>query len=109
MRSGTLAGVTSGELLRQARLRAGLSQDELSQRVGIHRSQIARWERDAVQPTLETVRQLVRACGFDLPMRLVPYDDSGDDTLREALVLSPQERVARLLARLNTPAGKGAR
>jgi transcriptional regulator with XRE-family HTH domain len=96
--------VTSGELLRQARLRAGLSQDELSERVGVHRSQIARWERDAVQPSLETVRQLVRACGFDLPMRLVPYDDSGDDAVREALVLSPQERVARLLTRLNAPA-----
>lgn len=100
--------MTSGELLRQARLRARLSQDELSDRVGVHRSQIARWERDAVQPTLETVRQLVRACGFDLPMRLVPYDDSGDAAVREALVLSPQERVARLLARLNTPPQKRA-
>lgn len=101
--------MTSGELLRQARLRAGLSQDELSERVGVHRSQIARWERDAVQPSLETVRQLVRACGFDLPMRLVPYDDSGDDALREALVLSPQERVARLLTRLDIPAPRRAR
>jgi transcriptional regulator with XRE-family HTH domain len=101
--------VTSGELLRQARLRAGLSQDELSERVGVHRSQIARWERDAVQPSLETVRQLVRACGFDLPMRLVPYDDSGDDALREALVLSPQERVARLLTRLDIPAPRRGR
>lgn len=101
--------MTSGELLRQARLRAGLSQDELSERVGVHRSQIARWERDAVQPSLETVRQLVRACGFDLPMRLVPYDDSGDDDLRETLVLSPQDRVARLLTRLDTPAPSGGR
>jgi transcriptional regulator with XRE-family HTH domain len=106
---GYAASVTSGELLRQARLRAGLSQDELSERVGVHRSQIARWERDAVQPSLETIRQLVRACGFDLPMRLVPYDDSGDDALREALVLSPQERVARLLTRLEPPAPRQGR
>jgi transcriptional regulator with XRE-family HTH domain len=101
--------MTSGELIRQARLRAGLSQDDLGERVGTHRSQVARWERDAVQPSLETVRELVRACGFDLPMRLVPYDPSGDDeAVKQTLVLTPQDRVARMLARLSTQPGSSA-
>ena len=51
--------VTSGTLIRQARMRAGLSQVQLSERSGKDRAQIARWERDVVQPSLETLRELL--------------------------------------------------
>ena len=61
-------------MIREARLRAGLSQGELSERSGKDRAQIARWERDVVQPSFETLRDLVRACGFDLEFALVPYE-----------------------------------
>ncbi len=60
--------MTTGTLIRQARMRAGLSQVELSARSGKDRAQIARWERDVVVPSLETLRQLLRACGFDLEL-----------------------------------------
>ena len=58
--------MTSGTLIREARMRAGLSQVELSERSGKDRAQLARWERDVVQPSFETLRELLRACGFDL-------------------------------------------
>ena len=64
--------MTSGTLIREARMRAGLSQLELSERSGKDRAQIARWERDVVQPSFETLRELMRACGFDLETTLVP-------------------------------------
>jgi hypothetical protein len=35
---------------------------------------IARWEQGTVAPSLETLIELVRACGFDLPLELVPYE-----------------------------------
>jgi transcriptional regulator with XRE-family HTH domain len=91
--------MTSGTLIREARLRAGLSQVELSQRSGKDRAQIARWERDVVQPSYETLRDLVRACGYDLEASLVPYQlDAGQDArLREALLQSPQERLEAML------------
>ena len=41
---------SSGSIIREARLRAGLSQVELSARSGKDRAQIARWERDVVMP-----------------------------------------------------------
>ena len=44
--------------IREARLRAGLSQGELGTRVGKDRAQIARWERGAVEPSFETLREL---------------------------------------------------
>jgi transcriptional regulator with XRE-family HTH domain len=87
----------SGDIIRDARLRAGLSQTELGQRVGRDRTQIARWERHAVAPSLETLRELVQACGYDLSLRLEPLDRSDDEVLRAALMLSPQERLQRML------------
>jgi transcriptional regulator with XRE-family HTH domain len=86
-------------LIREARLRAGLSQGELSERSGKDRAQIARWERDVVQPSFETLRDLVRACGFDLDMTLVPYEADDRETawLRKGLMRSPQERLRVML------------
>jgi len=91
--------VTSGTLIREARLRTGLSQVELSVRSGKDRAQIARWERDVVQPSFETLRELVRACGFDLETSLVPYevDSRHDARLEKALLRSPQERLQAML------------
>lgn len=87
----------SGDIIRDARLRAGLSQTDLGERVGRDRTQIARWERHAVAPSLETLRELVQACGYDLSLRLEPLDRSDDEILRAALMLSPQERLQRML------------
>jgi transcriptional regulator with XRE-family HTH domain len=86
-------------LIREARLRASLSQTELSERSGRDRAQIARWENDSVQPSFETLRELVRACGFDLALALVPYDldEAGEKRLRESLFRSPQDRLQAML------------
>jgi transcriptional regulator with XRE-family HTH domain len=91
--------VTSGTLIREARLRAGLSQVELSEVSGKDRAQIARWERDVVQPSFETLRELVRACGFDLETSLVPYEADGrrDARLQKSLQRTPQERLQAML------------
>ena len=91
--------MTSGTLIREARLRAGLSQAELSERSGKDRAQIARWETDVVQPSLETLRDLIRACGFDLELDFVPYafDEQETKELRQSLLRTPQERLNAML------------
>jgi transcriptional regulator with XRE-family HTH domain len=91
--------VTSGLLIREARLLAGLSQGELGARVGKDRAQIARWERGAVDPSFETLRELVRACGFELNVAIGPAnaDEAEEKVLRKRLHLSPQERLQELL------------
>ena len=87
----------SASLLREARLRAGLTQTELAERTGRDRSVIARWEQAVVAPSLDTLLELVRACGFDLPLELVSYDDDRAARLQKNLLLSPERRVRRLL------------
>ena len=44
--------------------------------------------------------QIIHACGFDLPLTLLPIDQSADQELREALLETPSERVEALLKEL---------
>lgn len=87
----------SADVIREARLRAGLTQYELAERSGRDRSVIARWEQGAVAPSVETLVELVRACGFELPLELVPHDPTNDERLRKNARLSPERRVQRFL------------
>ena len=96
---------SSGSIVREARLRAGLSQVELSERSGKDRAQIARWERDVVMPGFETLVELVRACGFDLSLDLVPASTESLPVLDATSVLTPKERLDRMLARRSGPLG----
>ncbi len=87
--------MVSGLLLREARLRAGLSQAELARRAGKARSAIGRWERGEVLPSFETLRELVRACGLEIGFGLYRYDDHDAQMVERALRLTPAERLRR--------------
>ena len=87
----------SAEVIREARLRAGLSQYELAERCGRKRGVIARWEQGTVAPSVETLIELVRACGFDLPLELVRYEAPNAERLEKNARLSPERRVQRHL------------
>lgn len=92
--------MTSGELIRSARLRAGLSQGELAERLDLPVSSIGRWETDTVEPGYSTLRRILQACGFDLPAVLEPYepDRELDARIEQVRQLTPQERLAQMLA-----------
>lgn len=79
-------------------MRAGLSQAALAERSGVHRVQINRYEAGAIAPSLDTLVELVRACGFDLPVELVPLDSGLDERLLALQLLSPERRLKRMLA-----------
>jgi transcriptional regulator with XRE-family HTH domain len=87
--------MVSGDLLREARRRAGLSQAELARRAGKPLSSIGRWERGEVRPSLETLRDLVRACGLELSFHLANADLEDHDLtlIEQALARTPAERL----------------
>jgi hypothetical protein len=68
---------------------------------------IARWEQGVVAPSFETLVELVRACGFDLPLALVRYDAAGDERLQKNLVMTPERRVRRMLTKLERTGSSG--
>jgi transcriptional regulator with XRE-family HTH domain len=89
--------MSSHRLLREARRRAGLTQAELGERVGRAPSAISRWERGEVEPSLESLRFLIRAAGFDLVIGLNPTDDHDLVLIRRSLARSPAARMAELV------------
>jgi len=93
-----ISGVRGQTLIKEARLRAGLSQAELASRAGTTQSAIARIEAGKSAPSLEHLTKLIRACGFDIQLRLVPYD-SHEWTLAERnKLLDVSQRLQNMLA-----------
>lgn len=84
-----------GELVREGRRRAGLTQRELAERAGTTQSAVARLESGRTRPALEDVQRLLRLCGWDLRVALVPDDDSDLRQMRPSP--DPQERLDRLV------------
>ncbi len=72
----------------------GRPSQELAERSGRKRGVIARWEQGTVAPSAETLIELVRAWGFDLPLELVPYEPTGVE-LQKNSRLTPERRVQR--------------
>ena len=90
-----------GELVREARRRAGLTQTELAERAGTTQSAIARLESGRTSPALEQVERLLRLCGFQLIVELAPYDDSDIVQAEAQLRRTPEDRAHRLATTVN--------
>jgi transcriptional regulator with XRE-family HTH domain len=86
------------QLVREARKRAGLTQAELAARTGTTQSAIARIEGGAVSPSLAHLTELVQAAGFDIDVRLVPYDDHDLSMALRNRTLTPEQRLENMLA-----------
>lgn len=84
-----------GDLIREARRRAGLTQAELAARAGTSQPAVARWESGRTAVSLDDVRRLVRLCGFDLELMLVPRDESDMAQAARLADLTGQERLDR--------------
>jgi transcriptional regulator with XRE-family HTH domain len=52
-----------GDELRRAREKAGLTQEELAERAGVHRTYVSMLERDKKSPTLAVLFRLCDALG----------------------------------------------
>ena len=95
--------MTAGDVIREARLQAGLSQKELAERASVPRPSITRWERGVVEPGFDMTRRLLRACGFDVSLVRFEANETADDRLSDKLELTPQERVLGMLGDPDRP------
>ena len=85
-----------GRLLREARLRHGLSQERLAIRAGTTQSAISRIEQERGSPTVRTLEELLHLMGEDLVLAVEKRDTGIDLTLNQAnLELTPGQRVRR--------------
>lgn len=84
--------------MREGRKRAGLTQTQVAAAAGTTQSAVARVENDAQAPTLEQLTKLVRACGFDLSIRLVKADPELRLHVNDALSRAPDERIREVVS-----------
>ena len=88
----------AAQFVREARLRAGLTQRALASRAGVSQPLVARIETGQVEPSFERLLELVRACGFDLEIHVVPLDEDAWTLVEQGAQLDPDARLNRLLA-----------
>lgn len=87
--------MSGGSIVREARLRAGLTQVELADRAGTTQPGIARWESGRTSMSLEGVRRLVRLCGFEFEVAIVPREGSDLAQAERLADLTPDQRLRR--------------
>ena len=87
----------ASSLIREARRRAGLSQKQLARRLQTSQSVIARWESGGRDPGFATLQKVVKACGLDISVGLVPQDDHDLILARQTDDLSPGGRIEYML------------
>lgn len=66
----------SGSLLREARVRAGLSQSDLARRARVPQSVVSEYEAGKRQPAIRTLSRLIAATGHQLTLGLERTDPS---------------------------------
>ncbi len=87
----------SGSLVREARRRAGLTQEQLAERAGTTQSAVARWEAGRAAPSLETLARIVRACELELRVGLAAPDAGEASLIERNLGLPPAQRFDQLV------------
>jgi transcriptional regulator with XRE-family HTH domain len=86
--------MTAGQLLREARLRHGLTQAQLAARARTSQAAISRLERDLVSPSVSTLATLLDLLGEELELSGRPIDYGHDRTLLQRnLAMSVSERI----------------
>jgi len=64
----------TGDLIKEVRIHAGLTQAELAERLGVTPQAISQYERGVKKPKYETLRRIADAVGCH-PLELIPEDD----------------------------------
>jgi transcriptional regulator with XRE-family HTH domain len=100
--------VDAARIVRYARRRAGLSQRALAERAGVAQPAVARIERGAVSPTLETLSRLLAAAGSTL--EVAPRIGTGVDRslIRASMARAPEDRIRAAAAAAQNLAGFNA-
>lgn len=93
--------MTAAQIIREARLKAELTQAQLAERLGRERAQVARWEIGGQEPSFENVVAVVEACGFELNFQIAEREEDPelDAELTTSVLQAPQQRVQALLER----------
>lgn len=100
------ARMTLGEKLKSVRKSAGLTQEQLAEKLLVSRQAVTKWEADKGMPDIENIRQLSKLLNISIDYLL----DSGEridlSVMREPINLDDYNYTRRLKGRWSKKAGK---
>jgi transcriptional regulator with XRE-family HTH domain len=82
--------VRFGQLLRESRFKAGMTQSDLAQQLGVQQQAVNRWENDRDRPRPEHVKVIAKIFGLSAQevgeslgyLDVLPVDEDATETLR---------------------------
>lgn len=74
-----------------------MTQADLATRVATTQSAVARWEAGGSTPSLETLRRIVEACGFELRYAITERDPGEWSLAQHNLSLTHEQRLDQLV------------
>lgn len=80
--------MTLGEKLKEARKQVGLSQEELSEKLGVSRSAVAKWETDKGIPDIDNLKNISKLLNVSLDYLLDDGEKIDELVMREPYNLS---------------------
>lgn len=91
--------MTTGEKIREARKQAGLTQEQLAEKLSVSRPAVAKWETDKGIPDVENLKALAALLGVSVDYLLDDGDTESTTQIREAIDLSEYEKNGRYHSR----------
>ena len=94
--------MTTGQCIKAARKKAGLTQKALGEKLGIAYQTVAQWENDLRNPKIDTIRRIAVALNID-PYSLMDFDMATDEISKQSEdEWKYKEKISQNLDKLTT-------
>ena len=91
--------MTFGEKLKEARKEAGLSQEQLAEKVCVSRSAIAKWESDRGMPDVNNLKAMAQLLGISVDYLLAEDEQLSFNEMKEPITLDSYEKSGKCRSR----------
>lgn len=91
--------MTFGEKLRDARKKAGLSQEQLAERLSVSRSAVAKWENDNGMPDVDNLKAMAALLDTSIDYLLDEDEKLTFNEIKEAIDLKSCEKTGKCRSR----------
>lgn len=95
--------MTTGQLIKAARKKAGMTQEELGKKIGVSGSSMAQWENDLRNPKLDTLQRIASALGVPVQELISDWEAVDKEEFKRVFIYGEgiKDRIDAALDRLN--------
>ncbi len=95
--------MTTGELIKAARKKAGMTQAQLAEKLGISYVGVSQWENDLRNPKLDTLQRIASALGVPVQDLISDWEAVDKEEFKRVFIYGEgiKDRIDAALDRLN--------